>query len=56
MSENSSARTWVIEPRQRRDHQREPLGDAAGVDAGAVQCDAGLGGRRVEMVCALGGG
>ena len=42
MSENSSARTCVIDARQRREHQREPLGDAAGVDAGAVQRGAGL--------------
>ena len=34
--------------RERRDHERESLGDAAGVDAGAVQGDPGLLGDRVE--------
>ena len=40
MSENSSARTCVTLAGERRDHQRKALGDAAGVDAGAVQRDA----------------
>ena len=54
MSENSSARTWVIGARQRRDHEREPLRDPAGVDAGAVQGHAGLLGDGVELLALLG--
>ena len=37
MSENSSARTWVIDPDSAEMHEREPFGDASGMDAGAVE-------------------
>ena len=42
-------------PRQRRDHEREPLGDAAGVDAGAVQGDAGLAANASNRAALVGG-
>ena len=43
---------------QRRQHEREALGDAAGVDAGAVQRDAAAAARGLERGDArlLGGG
>ena len=48
MSENSSARTCVTLRESAGDHQREALGDAARVDAGAVQRHAALLTRGLE--------
>ena len=42
MSENSSARTCVMARDSAETIEREALGDAAGVDAGAVQRDAAV--------------